>query len=199
MYRRIGITGGSGSGKGYVCSILREMGYPCIDTDSIVHALYVTNKDCISELKNEFGDAIFENDVLVRSKLAQIVFSDPEKLKILNTIVHRYVISECDNICKELFENGNETVFIDAPQLYEAGMEKMLDAVIAVIAPKDLRIKRIIKRDSISELSAHERIDNQHSDEFFKENADFMIENNLSSSDDELKKRLKEIITELGV
>jgi len=198
MCRRIGITGGSGSGKGYVCGLLKEMGYACIDTDSVVHTLYSTNVDCLNDLRNEFGDEIFENGAVVRPRLANIVFFDAEKLKKLNSIVHKYVILECDRISEELFKNGHKAVFIDAPQLYEAGMDKTLDAVIAVIAPKEVRFKRIIERDSISESQALSRINNQHSDDFFIENADFII-NNASSSENELKNRLKEIISQLSI
>ena len=198
MCRKVGITGGSGSGKGYVCSILKEMGYPCIDTDAIVHTLYSTSEACLAELKDEFGEEIFYNGEVVRQKLANIVFSDTAKLKALNSIVHRYVILECDKKCRELFEQGYDTVFIDAPQLYEAGMDKSLDAVIAVIAPVDVRIKRIIKRDGIDEDKAISRINNQHSDKFFIDNADYIIDNGLSS-ESELHNRVKEIITKLSV
>ncbi len=198
MCRKIGITGGSGSGKGYICAILSQMGYPCIDTDKVVHALYSENTECLDELRCEFGDEVFEDGILVRSRLAGIVFSDQSKLSALNRIVHKYVILECDRICKGLFAKGNTAVFIDAPQLYEAGMEKYLDAVIAVLAPRELRIKRILARDAISELQAIKRIDNQHTDEFFVENADFIIEN-ADSSDDELREKVKEIITKLGL
>lgn len=198
MRRKIGITGGSGSGKGYICGLLSGMGYPCIDTDSVVHDLYTQNDSCLSEIRKEFGDEVFESGILIRSRLANIVFSDKNKLQKLNSLVHGYVISECDRICNDLFEKGNDTVFIDAPQLYEAGMEKSVDAVIAVIASKDVRINRIIKRDSISESQALKRIDNQHSDEFFELNADFIIENS-SGSELELRNKLKEIITQLGL
>lgn len=196
MCRRIGITGGSGSGKGYICALLNEMGYPCIDTDAVVHTLYSTNEDCLNDLRHEFGDEIFESGTVVRPRLANIVFSDANKLKKLNSIVHRYVISECDRLCASFFKNGHKVVFIDAPQLYEAGMDKVLDAVIAVIAPNDVRLKRIVERDSISKPQALSRINNQHSDDFFIENADFIIEN-ASSSENELKNRLKEIINQL--
>lgn len=198
MHRKIGITGGSGSGKGYICEILRNMGYACIDTDAIVHDLYVKNRQCLDELQDEFGSEIFENGVLVRPKLAQIVFSDSNKLEMLNAIVHRYVIAECDSICNDLFKKGNSVVFIDAPQLYEAGMDKTLDAVIAVVAPMDVRKSRIIRRDSITEDQAQKRIDNQHTNEYFVNNADYIIENH-TCSDEELKKSIEEILTTLGV
>jgi len=198
MCQKIGITGGSGSGKGYICAILTEMGFPCIDTDRVVHNLYSQNTECQNELRSEFGDGIFENGVLVRARLARIVFSDPKKLAALNLIVHKYVIMECDRICNVLFSQGNTAVFIDAPQLYEAGMDKHLDAVIAVLAPRDIRISRILMRDCITESQANSRLDNQHTDDFFMKNADYVIQN-ANLSDDELKLQLKEIITKLGL
>jgi dephospho-CoA kinase len=198
MEKKIGITGGSGSGKGFVCKILSDMGYHCIDTDKVVHILYTENSECLEELKNEFGDGIFENGILVRRRLGDIVFSNSQKLARLNEIVHKYVILQCDAICRERFSMGETAVFIDAPQLFEAGMDKSVDAVVSVVADSDVRLARIIERDKIDRERALSRINNQHSDDFFVKNSDFVI-HNTSETEQSLTEQVKKMIEALKI
>lgn len=171
------ITGKSGSGKGYVSAHLQAHGIPVIDTDSIVHRLYRENTACISELEAAFGALKDVSGAIDRKKLAQIVFSDPQKLTLLNQIVHRYVKDEIAKICEALEANGTAAVLIDAPQLFEAHLEEVCELVIAVTAPDALRIERICRRDGISEERAKERLANQHDDAFFEVHADIVIVN----------------------
>lgn len=198
MEKKIGITGGSGSGKGFVCKILSDMGYFCIDTDKVVHMLYTENISCLGELKEEFGEGIFEDGTLVRHRLADIVFSDPKKLARLNEIVHKYVILECDTICKQRFNAGDKAVFIDAPQLFESGMDKTVDAVVAVVADPDVRLDRVINRDKIDRERALGRMNNQHSHEFFVKNSDFVIYNTNETAES-LKKQISNMIEALEI
>lgn len=173
----LGITGRSGSGKGYVCALFSEQGIPIIDTDKIVHRLYRENGDCIADLAEQFGPILTETGEIDRKKLAQIVFSDDSKLAKLNMIVHRYVKNEIKRIFASLDEQGKDAVLIDAPQLFEAGLEKVCDFVIVVSAPEALRVERICKRDSIDELSARNRLAHQYDDSYLLERADAVIIN----------------------
>ena len=173
----IGLTGTTGSGKGFVSRQFAEYGIPSVDTDALVHRLYRENIACIGELTQTFGDVLASDGSIDRKKLAPIVFSNPARLAKLNAIVHKYVHAEVERIATEYQEKGADCLLIDAPQLYEAGMESMCHAVIAVVAPTDLRIQRICARDGITEEAARARIKNQHSDAFFRERGDYIIEN----------------------
>ena len=173
----IGLTGTTGSGKGFVSRQFGEYGIPSVDTDALVHRLYRENTACIGELTRTFGDVLAGDGSIDRKKLAPIVFSEPAALAKLNAIVHKYVHAEVNRIAMEYHENGADCLLIDAPQLYEAGMESMCQAVIAVVAPTQLRIARVCARDGITEEAARARIKNQHPDSFFRERADYVIEN----------------------
>ena len=175
----IGLTGTSGSGKGYVCSVFAELGISSIDTDALVHALYESCTECKDELAKEFGCDIFDSCGTVRRKvLAAKVFSDRSRLASLNHIVHKYVIRECESIIKKAADRGDRAIIVDAPQLFEAKMDERCDLVIAVVADVEIRRARLAKRDAITPEEIDRRIRNQHTDSFFAEKADYVIENN---------------------
>ena len=191
----IGLTGTTGSGKGFVSRQFAEYGIPSVDTDGLVHRLYRENAACIGELTQAFGDVLAEDGSIDRKKLAPIVFADPVSLARLNSIVHKYVHAEVERIAAEYEAQGVDCLLIDAPQLYEAGMDSICSAVIAVVAPASLRIARICARDGITEQGARARIANQHPDFFFRERADFVIENDGVQS---LAEQIDSIIGVLG-
>lgn len=192
----LGITGRSGSGKGYVCARFAEHGIAFIDTDGIVHSLYRENRDCIAELIAAFGPITTDSGEIDRKKLGQIVFSDDSKLKKLNEIVHRYVLIEIRHQCALLEAEGNAAVLVDAPQLFEAHLEKICDLVIAVVAPEDLRIERICQRDGIGADSASARLAHQLDDSFFAGNADIVIVNDGVS---DIDGQVKDILDRIGL
>jgi dephospho-CoA kinase len=188
----IGLTGPSGSGKGYVSEIFSSYGIRSIDTDKTVHALYESDKECRKELLEEFGESIFDKDGNVcRKTLAQIVFSDREKLLRLNSIVHKYVRKKCDEEIEKSRINGEKALIIDAPQLFEAQMEDICDFTVAVTADTAVRIKRLSTRDGLCDADIEKRIKNQHTDEFFREKADYVIVN---SGNDDLKLQIEKIL-----
>lgn len=191
-----GITGKSGSGKGYVSARLQAQGIPVIDTDEIVHRLYRKNDACIAELEAAFGTLRVPSGEVDRKKLAQIVFSDAQKLTVLNRIVHRYVKDEIAKICGQLEGEGSPAVLIDAPQLFEAHLEEVCDLVIAVTAPDALRIERICRRDGISEARAKERLANQLDDAFFEAHADVVIVNG-GEKDEDIDSQIQPLINQL--
>ncbi|MBQ8288813.1 MAG: dephospho-CoA kinase [Clostridia bacterium] len=173
----IGLTGTSGSGKGFVAALFAERGIDSIDTDSVVHRLYREDAECIAALETAFGPLQDGSGAIDRRRLAGIVFANKEKLSALNAIVHRFVKREVERICREKELTGCRFLLLDAPQLYEAGMESVCYRVIAVTAPESLRLNRICGRDHIDCVSAEQRIRNQHSDAFFEARADFVIRN----------------------
>lgn len=192
----LGITGRSGSGKGYVCARFAKHGIPTIDTDGIVHALYRENEACIAELEAVFGPLRSDNGEIDRKKLGQIVFADAEKLAKLNEIVHRYVKEEIDRIAAKLEAQGTAALLIDAPQLYEAHLEGACDLVIAVKAPEALRRARICERDGITEEAADARLAHQFDDAFFESHSDIVIQSDGSA---DIDAQLSTVLERIGV
>lgn len=171
----IGLTGGSGSGKSTVASLMAHRGIKIIDADKISHDVVKKGEKALEEIVERYGkDILLKNGELDRKKLAAIVFSDKDELRVLNKITHKY-ISEI--IKAEVAKNDTDICVIDAPVLKESGLDKICDYIIAVTADKDIRIKRITERDGISEKEAKDRIASQMSDELYSENADFIIDN----------------------
>lgn len=194
---RLGLTGVSGSGKSFVTKIFGQYGIPSVNADAVVHELYSSKNPCTEALSRLFGnDILFSDDSVDRRKLASIVFASQEKLQLLNQTVHPFVIDRIDTISKEKEAQGAKAFLIEAPQLFEAGLEKACDYVISVIADHKLRIDRLVTRDGISKEMAEKRIANQYKDCFFRDHSDFCIENN---ADDALETQVRAILTEIGI
>lgn len=174
----IGLTGPSGVGKGWVCKQLEQFNIPAIDTDAVYHSLLVPPSPCLDELVMTFGQQILSNGELDRAALASIVFSDPQKLKRLNSITHKYILARTDVLLDMYRQKGHKAAIVDAPALFESGYDKNCDFVITVLADKDIRLKRIIKRDNISIQAAQNRINAQKSDEFYSSHAQYTLINN---------------------
>ena len=174
----IGLTGGSGSGKGVAGKLFGSLGCYVIDADALYHKMISADSPCSRALIAHFGLEISnEYGGIDRSCLRDIVFSDSSALAALNSIAHSYVRAECEAIFEEQKKRGTEYVVIDAPQLFEAGMEELCDAVVAVTAKLETRIERIVFRDKITREKAEARIASQHDDAFFEENCDHVIKN----------------------
>ncbi len=178
--RIIGLTGPSGSGKGALGEIFETVGIPCIDTDKVYHELLIPPSACVNELVNKFGDIVLRDGLIDRKKLAEIVFSDKSgKLqKKLNAITHKYVIKQTWEILAEYEKQGKTATVIDAPLLIEAGIDKKCDFNICVLADKELRKMRIIKRDCLSEEAAEMRLAAQKTDEFYISATNYALYNN---------------------
>ncbi len=176
----VGLTGPSGAGKGVVASLFARYGVPSIDTDAVYHDLLVPPSDCLDELVGRFGASILTSDGrLDRKALAAVVFAagHEDDLRDLNRITHRHVLDEARRRLAEYQREGKPAVLVDAPQLYESGFDAECDCVVAVLAPRDTRLSRIIARDGLDEARAMARMDAQKSDEFFYSHADAVLIN----------------------
>lgn len=174
----IGIVGGSGAGKSVLCNALEKRGIPTLDTDKTAREVVKKGKPCLEKLASEFGKEILdENGELIRKKLAEIAFSDRKRHEALNTITHKYIVEEVKRWLYEMDMRGCNAVSIDAPMLFESGLDKICDVKIAVVAPEEMRIKRIILRDGIDENAAKKRIKSQKSEAELRELCDIVIEN----------------------
>lgn len=171
--RVVGITGGSGCGKSYISSLLREHGIPVIDCDKVARSVMECGKPCLLEVAEYFGKEILTGEVLNRGKLAEIVFSDKGKLKKLNEITHKYILADIYNMIEQ---EKSELVCIDGAVLIESGIK--CDKLIGILADKKVREKRIKDRDSLSDKEAIARINAQKPDSFYLENCDLVFYNN---------------------
>lgn len=194
----IGLTGPSGAGKGEVARHFAAHGLPVINADEIYHDLLIPPSPCLDALVEHFGQQILQADgTLNRAALSATVFSDREKLEALNHIAHRFVMETVRRDLETYREQGVLAAVLDAPQLFEAGAEAECNIVVAVLAERALRIRRIIQRDGLDEASAVRRIDAQKSDLFFRQHADYVIENN--GGTESLQIAVDRILREMGV
>jgi dephospho-CoA kinase len=172
--KKIGITGGIGSGKTLVCEIFSLHGIPVYQADLAARMLMQEHQGLKDELTREFGNIYNEKGDLLRTELAQKVFGDLSLLKKLNSIVHPYVIAHSAE-----WEKKQKSPYIlrEAAILFESGTNAGLDYVVTVTAPVDIRIKRILNRDNRAEEEIRSIISNQMSDEEKVERSDFVIIN----------------------
>ncbi len=194
----IGLTGPSGAGKGTVADIFASYGLPVLDADKIYHELLLPPSPCLDAIAERFGSHVLSSDgTLDRRALGDTVFSDREALNDLNHIAHRFVMLEVNKRVDQLRLSGVRAAILDAPQLFEAEAEKICSSVVSVLADRELRVARIMKRDGIDEAHALKRINAQKSDAFFKEHSDYVIENNADPS--ELQIPIRKILHDLEV
>jgi len=172
--KRIGITGGIGSGKTYVASVFQSFGIPIFNADIQAKKLMTSSRKLIKLVKEEFGNDIYKDSDLNKEKLASIVFSDSDKLQKLNSLVHPIVKEEFNNWYKK---QTSPYVIKEAAILFESNSHIGLDAVICVSAPLELRVKRLLNRDNYSEKEIKKRIENQISQEEKQKLSDYIIVN----------------------
>jgi len=169
----IGITGGTGCGKTTLLNLIRDFGGLVLDCDAIYHELLVSDKEMLAAIDARFPGVI-ENGALNRKKLGGIVFADENALQDLNCITHSAVKTE---VLRRL-EKKPALAAIDAIALFEGGLAELCDVTVAVTAPLEDRVKRLMARDCISEEYARKRIGAQHDESWFREKCDVTLENN---------------------
>lgn len=174
MTKIIGLTGGIGSGKTTVANYFESFGIPLYIADDEARKI-MQSSEIIVAIKNVFGDAVFENELLNREKLAKIVFNDPEKLEKLNRIVHPAVKKHFDQWL--LQHKKVPYVIYEAAILFESGGYKNCDLIIAITAPIESRIQRVVERDKTTRELVLKRINAQWTDEQRISKSDFIIEN----------------------
>lgn len=193
--RVIGITGSSGSGKTTVCEIIKKLyNSEVLDADKVAKELSSDiNSNYYKEMVKLFGEeCVFENKLLNRRKIAEIIYQDDIKRKSLNDLTFNYVVEKIKKNLSEI--KDKELVIIDAPLLYEAGVDKICDKVIAIIADKNNKVRRICLRDGIDEVFAKKRLLIQNEDDFYIKKADYIIYNNKDIK--ELEESIKKVLEE---
>lgn len=168
----IGITGGTGCGKTTLLQVIAEHGGLILDCDAIYHHLLATDEGLLHAIEARFPGVV-EKGVLQRKKLGALVFSDEQALLDLNAITHGAVKRE---VIRRLEEKPGLAA-IDAIALFEGGLAELCDVTVAVTAPEEIRIKRLMLRDNISEAYARSRIAAQHNEAWFRRHCDYVLEN----------------------
>lgn len=174
--RIIGLTGGSGTGKGTFAALLREKGAGWVDADAVYRTLCAQNREMLAALDAAFGGVLDETGALDRPKLARIVFSDPEKLAQLNKITLPYIRAASLDAMRA--QGDCPFVLYDAPTLFEAGADNLCQCVIGVLANTEVRVQRIMARDGLDEQAARARIGAQPDADFYRARCHYIVENN---------------------
>ena len=174
----IGLTGPTGAGKSTISSLALKYGFKTVDCDKLARKATEKGSECLKRLADVFGDDIIESDgSLNRKLLAQKAFVTKEKTNLLNDTIFPFI--------KELVikESNADRVLLDAPTLYESGIDNMCNEVIGVLADENIRLSRIIERDNIDEDSAKLRMSAGKPDIFYKERTQYIIYNNGDQND----------------
>ena len=169
----IGLCGRSGSGKSTVGKYLKNHGINYIDTDLVSREVTEKGEKCLEELCEYFGKGILDqNGGLDRKKLAFLAMNDAEGYKMLNQITHRHILART----REMLTNGTNVV--DAPLLFESGLDAECDVIVGVIASDEDCIMRVMRRDTINRDTALARLVKQKSNDFLCTHCDYVITNN---------------------
>ena len=169
----IGLTGPTGSGKSTVAQTLRRLGCAIVDADAAARNA-AEQPACLAKLKEAFGaDIIRPDGVLDRKALSKRAFASSEATRLLNSITHPAIFETCIRQIQESQRTGCKAVILDAPLLFESGAERLCDAVIAVTAPPESRLRRIMARDNIGEDLARARMEAQHGEEYYTKRAGY--------------------------
>ena len=168
----LGITGGTGCGKTTLLKCIEAQGGVVLDCDAIYHALLSTDAALLDAIEKRFPGTV-ENGVLQRKKLGNLVFSHEKALSDLNAITHGAVKAE---VLRRLADKP-ELAAIDAIALFEGDLAQLCDVTVAVTAPEESRIQRLMVRDGISREYARQRIAAQHDPDWFRQRCDYCLEN----------------------
>ncbi len=189
----LGITGGIGAGKSLVTRCFNELGATIVDADEIARQVMDTDGIAYEEVIRHFGCEILdENKNINRKKLAQIVFSDSKKLEQLNQITHPCIFKEMEN---QIINAKTPLVCLDVPLLFSSNFPFSCNKTLAVIAPKELRIQRVMERDGATRGAVEARIAAQLSDEDFKKLADYCIYND--GEEEKLREEIQRVYNDI--
>ena len=174
----IGLTGGIGTGKSTVSAYLAQKGCKIIDADLISHQMTEAGSPCLAEIRDAFGEDVFLRDGnLDRKKVGRLVFADATKKKTLEQIITRRVIEKTLRILQDCRAQQEDLVVMDAPLLFECGMQRYTDETWLVVCRTETRLRRIAARDGLAEEDIQKRIANQMSTEQKEKLADYIIDN----------------------
>ncbi len=194
--RIIGLTGPTGSGKSTVAELLREMGCAVIDCDKVAREVVEKGSPLLDALSEAFGDAVLRADgSLDRKGLAAKAFCDAESTELLNSIMLPFIAERIKERLMLLSDDGVDITVLDAPTLFESGLDSECDSVIAVLCNEKIRKQRIISRDNLTEEQAKVRLKASKPDSFYTERTKHIVLGDKTVS--EVKVAVTKIIGEL--
>ena len=190
----VGITGGLGSGKTTVCTMLEAMGCSVFEADRVARELQLNDPEVIEGIRRMFGEDVYSSDasgklLLDRQRIAQQVFKDPSTLKMLNELIHPKVFKAFRDAVHQAAGDGVRIFLKEAAILLESGGDKGLDILVVVASDLERRVQRAMKKGMGSREEIQRRIEAQWPQEKLVERADYVIENNGSIEDLEIRVR----------
>ena len=186
--KRIGITGPTGAGKTTALDALKELGACVIDADAVYHDLLQSSAPLRSALTDRFGGEILDKaGKLDRKRMGNVVFQDPAALAELNGITHRFILAEIERLCAQGDAQGRPAAAIVAIALVESGAARGCEAVVGVLAPPEVRIRRIMAREGIPEDYARRRVEAQQKEDFFRIHCGYILENDGSKTREQFR------------
>lgn len=177
----IGITGPTGAGKTTALGEVEKLGGAVIDCDAVYHDLLESDNTLQDRLEQEFGDIRDDSGAVDRKKLGTIVFGDPEKLERLNAIAQRATVDRTRLLLEECRAKGMPLAAVDAIGLLESGLGELCHATVAVVAPPEVRVARIMAREGISQDYAWSRVRAQKPDSYFTGGCGYTLNNDCAT------------------
>lgn len=182
--RIIGLTGPTGAGKSTLSVPAQQLGIATIDCDAVARKVTEAGNPALFALQQVFGaDILSAEGALLRPILAQKAFASPVATQKLNQTILPFIMQEINAQIAALQMAGVQTVLLDAPTLYESGADALCQSVIAVLAPAEVRLARIMARDGITQEAALQRMQAGKPDDFYKNRADYILQNNGNAQD----------------
>jgi dephospho-CoA kinase len=194
---RIGLTGSIGVGKTFVAGVFAELGCHVLDADDLAREVVAPGSELLKKVVQHFGAEILRSDgTLDRAKLGSIVFAEPAKRRLLNSLLHPYIIAQQDERLREWeAEDPNGIGIVDAALMIESGGAKRFNKLIVVHCRPEIQLSRLMARNNLSREEAERRINSQMSQEEKKVFADYLIDT--SEGFDATRRRTEEVYKEL--
>lgn len=191
----IGLTGPTGAGKSTVAAAFQKAGCLIVDADLIARET-IADEKCLAALKAEFGnDIVGEDNRLNRTLLAQRAFADQRSTERLNAITHPLIKEEVIRKIAEYRQQTAKAIILDAPLLFESGSDLLCTTSVAVTAPAEVRLYRIVNRDSITPELARARMSMQQDDAYYSSRARYQLTGTMS--DDDIQERVNQLLEKI--
>lgn len=188
---KLGLTGPTGAGKTAVSKRLAARGFRVVDADAVAHSVTERGSPVSEQLAAVFGrDILREDGSLDRKRLAALAFSSAESTRALNAVTHPAILARIRTVLAE----STETVILDAPLLFETGLQRLCDRTVAIVADDAVRLARITARDGITEAEAKKRMAAQPDTAFYAARADILLYNNGGETPQALADRIAQQI-----